>query len=66
VSIGGYKVVTTRGGPIAFARNSDPSGCRYTVIVDHGNGKYSLCAHLAEEIQVRRASGSATPCKKAS
>jgi murein DD-endopeptidase MepM/ murein hydrolase activator NlpD len=42
-----YRVVAGGGGKVAFVGNSDPAGYGYTVIIDHGNGEYSLYAHLA-------------------
>lgn len=44
-----FRIMASGGGVIAFARNSDPRGYGYTIIIDHQNGEYSLYAHLAEQ-----------------
>lgn len=44
-----YRVMAVKGGTVAYARTngSQHEGYGYTVVIDHGDGFYSLYAHLA-------------------
>lgn len=44
----GAKIVAADGGTVELARDSDPGGFGVTVIIKHGNGFWTLYAHMIE------------------
>jgi murein DD-endopeptidase MepM/ murein hydrolase activator NlpD/lysophospholipase L1-like esterase len=44
----GSKIVAADGGTVELARNSDPGGFGVAVIIKHGNGFWTLYAHMIE------------------
>jgi len=50
-----YRVMAVKGGKVAYNRinGGTEEGYGYTVVIDHGDGSYSLYAHLAETATTR-------------